>query len=63
MTPDLPAITLLILLSTGEVREYPDYPTEWSCVTKAAQYQERGYEAYCLIRTPDEIGPLEKYPR
>jgi hypothetical protein len=53
-------ITLLVLLSSGEV-EQTKYDREWPCVTAAAVQNRKGLQAWCLIQTPDEVGKLEKY--
>jgi len=59
MTPE--TITLLVLLSSGEVQETP-FDTEWPCIQQAAKLSEQGQQAYCVITTPDELVNLEKYP-
>lgn len=54
-------ITLLVLLSSGEV-EQTRYDREWPCVKAAAVQNRKGLQAWCLIQTPEEQGPSEKYP-
>ena len=54
-------IILLVLLSTGEV-EQTHFDEEWPCVQKAAEYNDKGERAYCLIETPETVGPIEIYP-
>jgi hypothetical protein len=55
------AITLLVLLASGEVQETP-YQKEWPCVQAAAKIAKQGKQAYCVITTPDQLQVLEKYP-
>jgi hypothetical protein len=59
MTPE--TISLLILLSSGEVQE-THFKTEWRCITAAAKLAKQGKQAYCVITTPDQLQVLEKYP-
>jgi hypothetical protein len=37
------------------------FATEWQFVKEAARYTKKGHQACYLIRTPEEVGTLEKY--